>query len=455
MKHLLSTTILLTILLGISCHKDNGPCLTCPPPYTQSILLDTLSIESAAVVFQVSTMDSTHLGAVQLYRDSVSVFSKTILSIDTTIIDTVLLPAHHYRYKAFRLTGNTPIDSSAAIVLTTMDTTSHNFTWEIDTLGDGNSSVLNDVAIVNDTLTYAVGEIYKQDSSGLFETAPYGVAVWNGRTWQLEQLHAPGPTPGSAASILAPLRGLFAFSPTDVWLAGGGVFHWNGQSQTVTPYWINSFPGNPNPILWGGAVKLWGTSSTDLYAVATAGGIAHYDGHAWQEIYSGTTLDIQDIWGSRNQKTGEWEILAVAGNYYVNNERKILQITGTTATALSDSGINWALNGLWFSPGKQYWVVGTGLWEKRPNINALRWNGGPNVITTYTTNRIRGTEINDIFFCGAYGDLFHFNGVSWHSYRSETNLSSGQYVSIAVSGNEVFAVGEDNPRAVVARGKRN
>ncbi|MBI3006249.1 MAG: hypothetical protein HYY49_12660, partial [Ignavibacteriales bacterium] len=40
------------------------------------------------------------------------------------------------------------------------DTTSHNFTWTIDTVGDGNSSVLYDVAIINDTLAYAVGEIY-------------------------------------------------------------------------------------------------------------------------------------------------------------------------------------------------------------------------------------------------------------------------------------------------------
>jgi hypothetical protein len=41
------------------------------------------------------------------------------------------------------------------------DTTSHNFTWHIDTLGNfGSSSSFNDVAIINDSLAYAVGEIF-------------------------------------------------------------------------------------------------------------------------------------------------------------------------------------------------------------------------------------------------------------------------------------------------------
>ena len=46
------------------------------------------------------------------------------------------------------------------------DTTSHNYAWQTFILGDGNSSVLYDAAIINDTLIYAVGEIYLKDSTG-------------------------------------------------------------------------------------------------------------------------------------------------------------------------------------------------------------------------------------------------------------------------------------------------
>lgn len=39
-----------------------------------------------------------------------------------------------------------------------IDTTSHNFQWQVDSLGT-ESCALFDVAIINDTLIYAVGEI--------------------------------------------------------------------------------------------------------------------------------------------------------------------------------------------------------------------------------------------------------------------------------------------------------
>jgi hypothetical protein len=48
----------------------------------------------------------------------------------------------------------------------TIDTTSHNFTWEFDTLGGGSSSAWYDDRIINDTLVYAVGGIFIRDSTG-------------------------------------------------------------------------------------------------------------------------------------------------------------------------------------------------------------------------------------------------------------------------------------------------
>ena len=44
------------------------------------------------------------------------------------------------------------------------DTTSHNFTWETWTFGEHSSSVLNDVAIIDENNIWAVGEIYMNDS---------------------------------------------------------------------------------------------------------------------------------------------------------------------------------------------------------------------------------------------------------------------------------------------------
>ena len=46
------------------------------------------------------------------------------------------------------------------------DTTSHNFTWQTFTFGEHSSSTLYDVAIINDSSIWAVGEIYMNDSLG-------------------------------------------------------------------------------------------------------------------------------------------------------------------------------------------------------------------------------------------------------------------------------------------------
>ena len=134
------------------------------------------------------------------------------------------------------------------------DTTSHNFVWRIDTLGDGNSSVLKDVAIIDQSNIWAVGQVYLTDSAGQFSEPEYGFAIWDGAEWTLRRYQVMNPT--GSTSNLHP-RGVIAFGSNDIWFASGGVFHWNGS--TMTSYWINNFPGNPNPILSSGqsVEKLW------------------------------------------------------------------------------------------------------------------------------------------------------------------------------------------------------
>ena len=43
---------------------------------------------------------------------------------------------------------------------------------------------------------------------------------------------------------------------------------------------------------------VWGTSSSDVYAVGEDGTILRYDGAAWSESVSGTYPDLFGIWGS-------------------------------------------------------------------------------------------------------------------------------------------------------------
>ena len=42
---------------------------------------------------------------------------------------------------------------------------------------------------------------------------------------------------------------------------------------------------------------VWGTSTTDVYAVGDSGTILHYDGATWNSMTSGTSLLLFGVWG--------------------------------------------------------------------------------------------------------------------------------------------------------------
>jgi hypothetical protein len=111
-------------------------------------------------------------------------------------------------------------DDGVPLPPTKTDTTSHNWSFSFDTLG-ATASVLSDVAIVNDSLAYAVGEMYLRDSSGQIDPQPYNMARWNGRGWQLMriQFYTFCGQPGTGSY---PARSILAFSVADIWIGMNG-----------------------------------------------------------------------------------------------------------------------------------------------------------------------------------------------------------------------------------------
>jgi hypothetical protein len=120
------------------------------------------------------------------------------------------------------------------------DTTSHNFAWSIQYLGDGNSSVLHDVDIINDTLAYAVVELYQKDSTGQLDPYRYNYAAWNGTTWSVRRL----PYYYQGQPYVNPIRSIFSFGSADIWFAGNGVSRWTESGFVEMPL---------PPSVWGGS----------------------------------------------------------------------------------------------------------------------------------------------------------------------------------------------------------
>ena len=191
-----------------------------------------------------------------------------------------------------------------------MDTTSHDFTFQSWTFGTIGSSVLYDVAIINENNIWAVGEIMIADTS-INGYTTYNAVHWDGSEWTLHKLYFY-TIPGQQDTGVYEARSILAFDENNIWITSGSqITKWNGIRQTnrhSSPVYVN---------------KLWGTDNNNIYAVGYNGQIAHYNGTNWQRIESGTTLNINDIWGDYNYKTQEWEVLAVASNKFFNEGSKI------------------------------------------------------------------------------------------------------------------------------------
>lgn len=424
----------------LSCNTTEPP----PPPPAQPLPTITLGIEDAGVTevwLRVSMPETVTQRMFTLFRDGNPIDTVVLTAADSVLVNEGLFPNQQYTYQAFRTADSLTLDSTGAVPVTTMDTTSHDFIWEMFEFGDHSSSVLLDVAIINENDIWAVGEIFLNDSTGQADIDSYNAAHWDGQQWQ--PIRVPVQICGTPAIGSPILRSVFSFSSAEVlFTEGGNLVTWDGVEYSQICL--------PSGLILGTLRKIWGRSTTDLYMVGDRGTIVHWDGSTWRRIESGTELDVNDLFGVVDSEG--LEVYAVAARQFVTLERQILQVKNTIVTALSDSGIPGSLQSLWFEPGRKYYVAGNGMYWKRLIADPDQWlDTGA---TPYYLYSIHGGELNDIVACGTFGELVHFNGVSWRSYRTATALSQGLLYKVRISDNYVVAVGFDGSRAVVARGVR-
>ncbi|MEX2189334.1 MAG: hypothetical protein WEB33_01420, partial [Bacteroidota bacterium] len=338
---------------------------------------------------RVSIHDSTGgTHNVTLWRDSSIVGQFSALTGDTLFVDEGLLPDQPYVYTA--VIGG--IDT-AFVQTVTMPLTSHDFVWETFTFGgDAGSCVFNDVAIINDTLAYAVGAVYIKDTTHVNGSRFYNAAKWNGVDWELMTVwYYWYDDFGKYDSSTSELRCIYAYSPDRIWFGWSNVTFWNGQR-------FLSAEANLN----GLANKMWGAGTANIYIVGTNGAISHYNGFTWTPIASGTSLHFYDIWGDQNKKTGEWEVLAVASNYGESPPGKaIVRIQNNNVIPIDATGTSNFLSNIWFRAGRKYYVCGDAVYETDATNNCTSEPCWSQEVTGWSSlGGIRGNEINDVVVVG-------------------------------------------------------
>ncbi len=286
-----------------------------------------------------------------------------------------------------------------------------------------------------------------KDSLGNPDPHPYGLINWNGHEWKVKKIIAKNPSGGN--SYIIP-TGIVAIDQLNIWLVRGGVFLFNGDSIKNT-YWLLNYSGYNGGIFNNGEIpkRIWGDSSKNLFVCRDKGALAFYNGSSWQRINTGTDLDINDIWGQKNN-SGEYEILCIASDKFTNKGRRIFRIQNKEVTSLNEDGLSNSLNTIWFIHDKKYYIGGDGLFSNYSlHTNWIRNNDLP----AYYKTCIRGNDINDIIVSGAFGLLLHYNGESWINFQNITYIN-GAFSKVDFKGNLLCAVGSNDNQAIIVMGKR-
>lgn len=157
----------------------------------------------------------------------------------------------------------------------------------------------------------------------------------------------------------------------------------------------------------------------------------------WKPIPSGTSAQIQDIWGSSNALVGGDVVLMAAAEKFQMGEKKIIRAkAGGVIDTMGWQAVDYRpIHSIWFDNNSSIFLCGTGVFS----FDGRGWSEITEVPFCFT-NRIRGNSGSDIIVVGDFGMVAHFNGSTWHNYP-EVMLPAGQYNSVAIKGNTVIAVG--------------
>lgn len=394
-KNIFTYAFAVLIILSLCCKNDPP---TKPVP-TNTVNLSLDYAECKEIGLKLSFTDVGQPKVYALLRDGHQILTGTLVSTETSLVDTVVVPGHDYIYIAQRLDDSKVYDASTPLTVHSLDSTSHNVQWQVDTLGA--QGVICDVWMFDKNNAWAVGEIYLRDSTGNIDNATrYNVAKWNGTKWTLEKIQ-----------YATEFNAIFAFSTTDVWTCTSAPYHWDGST------WKSY---NVTGLFNGYAYGLWGTSSNNLYMVGGNGSIAHYNGTTWSKMTSNTTVDLEDIYGL------DANHIWATGTNADYSRSVVLFYDGNTWKTIYDDQLltpskRYEFSSLWTSRGKSLYlagICGAGI------MNAS--TGEYKSITTpaqWIMYRIGATSTADIFTTGQNSEIVHFNGSTWKLYGEIQSLT--------------------------------
>jgi hypothetical protein len=426
------TKLLVIILLpllftAVSCNKPTEP-------NTGNV---TIAVEDAScteVWLKITAGSNAIVQDYILYENDNKKLDITLKQRDTVITIENLLPKHNYRYKLMN-----PNNVSNEALAITLDTTSHNFNWQVFEFGQS-GSVFRDAFIIDENNIWVVGEVnIYNPADGTIDI--YNAAHWDGTDWELKKINVVflGNT------ITPPLDGIYVFNENDMWFGCSLPMHWDGERWNL--YDIRT---TISPEL--SITKIVGLNSKELYFVGGNGTIVYYTDTYWRRIFSGTMIQFSDIILFNNR-----DVYTIGSN---RNEPPwnptLLKITGTTVKKIEIEGTDLPLIRMWGKSEKKVYLGGAGLYQGAITGGKINVKQIAKETIDWWLYGINGTDYNDIFVVGSFGWVVHFNGMNWKKIpNEEIQEFNGTWNWVTANEKIVCAVGSEGPgKAKILLGRR-
>ncbi|MCD6100984.1 MAG: hypothetical protein J7K33_10440 [Candidatus Marinimicrobia bacterium] len=410
------------------------------------VFVEVEDIFCTEVVLRVGLPDSGGVNSFNVVRDDSVVGVYSTSDNDTVIIDGGLMPDRDYEYRVDLVDGGRVRVSSESVVVHTLDTTSHEFDWEIDTLGIY-GSYLSDVWIVDEDNIWVVGNIVVPDPDSSWNGTgreTFNAAHWNGEKW--EYIHIRG----NLMNDVGPLNSIWYFDENNIWVAGFPI-HWDGNKWTL--YHLQDMGLDVS------VDYIWASSPDDIYFVGLEGSIVHYDGKDFKKIETEHEVRLIDIEGTDD---GEY-VYVVGYDFFSPAYSVVYQIhDGVVETLFYDEihpttgGLDWgAVSSVSVYKDMVYFVTYLGLVKKHVQSDEFTIDFA---FRNYGYRSMVVKNYNDIFMVGGRGKYAHFNGVSWDFNEELKNIYdlSSIWGGCAFKDNLVVICGYllDGSHGYVAKGRR-
>ena len=422
----------LFIFLNLNLILNFASCSTTDPKLEPDLKLELKDVSCTEAWLQLTTNNIQLPATITLLKNNSVAQTFSLSTQDSLLYIDSLLPNQNYYFQVSSIQHQV---SSIKQQVTTMDTTSHNFTWQTFTFGEHQHSVLYDVAVIDENNIWAVGEIYMNDSLGYPDPNAYNAIHWNGSEWELKKIAVTY----NGNETIAPLKGIFVLQTGEIIFSSGLPYLPQGNSWKL--YHLRDMGVlDQND---GSVERIWGTSMNNLYFLGYKGTIVHYQNGIWTKIESGLSIDFWGIWGNSDVST-IW-----ACGYtddYANSA--LIRIKDGVVEKIFEGLSNSQNNGYYVGPMSGVWS------DNNYRVFLMNWEG---VYLQQNNNQlflekeiagfsdvglgIDGTLHNNLFVCGQRL-IGHWNGYTYKEYP-ELILQQRTFKSVKTNANTVCAVGRD------------